>query len=80
MAARVSEEQLRRVAEVCPAKAITVKDDGVATEQGKCLLCCACVKSCPTGARHVGDPRLVQFAEKLTAMCRDRKEPEFFIT
>jgi ferredoxin len=66
--------------EVCPVATITLKEDGVTTDKEKCLLCCACVKNCPTGARRLEDPLLTQFIrEKLSAMCSNRKEPEFYL-
>lgn len=65
--------------EVCPVKAITLHHDGVYTDKNKCLLCCACVKNCPTGARILGDMRLLQFARNLTLSCLQRKEPEFYL-
>jgi len=65
--------------EVCPVATITLKEDGVTTDKEKCTLCCACVKNCPTEARRLEDPQLIQFIrEKLSAMCNNRKEPEFF--
>ena len=70
----------RKCAEVCPVATITLKEDGVTTDKEKCLLCCACVKNCPTEARRLEDPLLTQFIrEKLSAMCSNRKEPEFYI-
>jgi ferredoxin len=69
----------RKCEEVCPQEAITVTGEGrIGTDRGKCILCCACVKTCPTGARRVEDPRISQLVQKLTLLCRDRKESEFF--
>jgi ferredoxin len=66
--------------EVCPVATITLKEDGVTTDKEKCTLCCACVKNCPTEARRLEDPLLTQFIrEKLSAMCSNRKEPEFYM-
>jgi ferredoxin len=66
--------------EVCPVATITLKEDSVITDKEKCLLCCACVKNCPSGARRLEDPQLTQFIrEKLSAMCSNRKEPEFYL-
>lgn len=77
-----SEEEIcarcRKCEEVCPQEAITVGEQGITTDKGKCILCCACVKNCPTGARRLTDPRISQILQKLTTMCQDRKEPEFF--
>ena len=69
-----------KCAEVCPVAAITLKEDSVTTDKEKCTLCCACVKNCPSGARRLEDPQLTQFIrEKLSAMCSNRKEPEFYL-
>jgi ferredoxin len=66
--------------EVCPVAVITLKEDSVTTDKEKCLLCCACVKNCPSGARRLEDPQLTQFIrEKLSIMCNNRKEPEFYL-
>ena len=66
--------------EVCPVATITLKEDSVITDKEKCILCCACVKNCPSGARRLEDPQLTQFIrEKLSAMCSNRKEPEFYL-
>lgn len=65
--------------EICPEAAISVTDTGVASDKGKCILCCACVRSCPTGARRMNDPFLLGLAERLSAMCLERKAPELFI-
>jgi ferredoxin len=64
--------------EVCPQEAITVGEDGIATDRGKCILCCACVKTCTTGARRLTHAKIPQYLQMVAALCRDRKEPEFF--
>jgi ferredoxin len=66
-------------ATVCPTAAITV-DDTVMTDTSACILCCACIKNCPTQARVVEDPRIRQAAEWLSANCRERKEPEMYVS
>jgi len=68
----------RKCEGVCPQEAITASEDGITTDRGKCILCCACVRICPTGARRLTGPRISQLLQKLTTLCRDRKEPEFF--
>lgn len=68
-----------KCATTCPAKAITVKDETVLTDETRCMACCACVKNCPSGARRV-DPRLLERAATLSAACRERKEPQFFLS
>ncbi|HVN24153.1 MAG TPA: EFR1 family ferrodoxin [Syntrophorhabdales bacterium] len=63
---------------ICPAQAVTIRDDTVLTENARCMACCACVKNCPSGARRV-HPKLAERAQTLSTTCRDRKGPEFFI-
>lgn len=65
--------------EVCPMAAIKLHDKAFVTDKGICILCCACVKNCLCGARVVKDPRLSALAQRLGAMCRERREPEFFM-
>lgn len=65
--------------EVCPTAAITLVEGYIQTEKNKCILCCACVKSCPYGARHLNDPQLRQFIQQLSITCSMRKDPEFYL-
>ena len=37
-------------ADVCPTKAIEVRDDVLAVDYGRCIVCQLCVEACPTGA------------------------------
>jgi ferredoxin len=62
----------------CPTAAITVGAT-VSTDQLKCILCCACVKNCPTGARVMEHERIKQSAEWLYANYSERREPELFV-
>jgi len=64
-------------ATVCPTGVVTVGDT-VTVEPAGCILCCACIKNCPTGAR-VGNALIEQFAERLSAKCRERKQPELYL-
>ncbi len=68
-----------KCATICPAEAIAVKDQIVLTDEARCMACCACVKNCPSGPRRV-DPRLLERAAILSVACRDRKEPQFFVS
>ena len=65
--------------EVCPVTAIRQSDATLTTDPNRCILCCACVKNCLPGARALKDARLTLLAQKLRAMCSERKEPEFFL-
>lgn len=69
----------KRCQEVCPENAVSVTDDGVMSDKDNCILCCACVKNCPTGARQMDNAALGRIAEMLSTTCRERKKPEFFI-
>lgn len=65
--------------EICPEDAITISDSGVTSDEDRCILCCACIKACPNGARHMDDQELLQIAEELSSTCREGKLPEAFI-
>lgn len=65
-------------AEVCPTAAVSFSH-GVVTDAASCILCCACVKNCPSGARELADERLQQTVEWLRKNCSERKEPQTFI-
>lgn len=67
-----------RCAGLCPTAAITIHDS-VLTDPDRCLLCCACVRNCPTGARFVDDPGIKRTAEWLKVNCAGRKELEVYI-
>lgn len=61
--------------ELCPTGAIYFDDENrIATDAGKCTLCCACVKGCPNNARIFDSP----FTRYLYENCSVRKEPEIF--
>lgn len=63
---------------VCPAAAITA-DAAVLTDKKKCILCCACVKTCPLEARIMEEPMVRQIAHWLSTTFRERKAPDIFI-
>jgi Fe-S-cluster-containing hydrogenase component 2 len=63
---------------VCPTAAI-VLEDKVHTETGNCIVCCACVKNCPTGARVMKHPKILDITEWLWKNYSKRKEPEIFL-
>lgn len=65
-------------ADVCPTSAIRINDT-VETDSSLCIWCCACVKQCPQGARIFENPTLSAVVEKLQNLCKERKEPEFFL-
>ncbi len=61
----------------CPTSALRA-DNPAITDKGLCIKCCACVKACPSGARTMDDARIREIAERLSANCRARKEPETY--
>ncbi|MBW1720095.1 MAG: 4Fe-4S binding protein [Deltaproteobacteria bacterium] len=65
-------------ATVCPTAAITV-GDAVVTDPKECIYCSACVKKCPTGARVWDSPWIEQVTKRLSANCRERKEPQIYL-
>jgi len=65
-------------AAVCPMGVITVSNS-VTTDKEGCILCCACVKNCSTGARVLQSPETENAANRLHDNCGARKEPETFI-
>jgi ferredoxin len=65
-------------ATVCPTAAIAVGDT-VRTDQEACILCSACVKNCPTGARAWDNRWTTWAAKMLSTNYRERREPEVFL-
>jgi ferredoxin len=50
----------------------------VATDIELCIRCCACIKSCPEGARVIEDSAWKNIAHWLNQNCSSRKEPQMF--
>jgi ferredoxin len=63
---------------VCPNEAID-ESAGYATIDEKCIHCCACIKSCPAGARILKDSPFKEKAIWMSKNCKERKEPEMFV-
>ena len=62
---------------LCPTGAISV--DGIAvSDPASCILCCACIKSCPKEARFWQDDTVNNIAKRLNTNCSIPKQPEFF--
>ena len=64
-------------AESCPAGAIDFIDYTL-IDKGKCILCCACIKSCSENAKTMKDGLIKDIAIRLSETCKVRKEPELF--
>lgn len=65
-------------ARACPMGVITVAET-VKTDAQGCILCCACVKVCPTDARALEHSRTQQTRLWLSEKCAQRKEPQVFV-
>lgn len=65
-------------AEVCPANAVN-PDNSRLIDKEKCITCCACIKSCPKGARFIKDSPVKEAAVRLNRLNGERKEPMVFI-
>ena len=64
--------------EGCPAGAIDLEHN-VACDKNKCLVCCACIKGCPEHARTVIPGIVKDITANLSKMCKERKEPVYFL-
>jgi ferredoxin len=63
---------------VCPVEAITVKPEAV-TDRNSCILCCACVRACRSGARVMRDGKIEFVTNWLFTNCSTRKQPVTFL-
>lgn len=70
--------QCGQCAEVCPTGAIS-PDDVTQTDRWQCLICFACVKTCPEEARQMNEPNFQAAIQAIQQNCQDRKEPEIFL-
>jgi hypothetical protein len=51
----------------------------VSTQKNLCIICCACVKNCPGGARLMQNPDIEKVTDWLFTNYSARKEPETFV-
>jgi len=65
-------------AKACPTFVISVGSE-VVTCAENCVMCCACVRQCSSGARRMLHPLLQERREMLIQNCNQRKEPELFL-
>jgi ferredoxin len=70
--------QCGQCVEVCPSEAVSLNGE-VLTDRWGCAICFACIRNCPTGARQMTEPNFAKAVQHLAEICRERKEPEFFI-
>ena len=70
--------QCGECARICPVEAIDFEDSG-SVDKNKCILCHACVKHCPTGARTVKDDMIKNAAHRLSDALQVRKKPVIFL-
>lgn len=65
-------------AEVCPAGAIDPQNTRIIDIE-KCIICCACIKSCPEKARSIKAGKVKDAALRLTALFKEAGNSEYFI-
>jgi ferredoxin len=65
-------------ADLCPLGAI-VPGNSASIDINKCILCHACVKSCPADARKTKNDMMKNIALRLSESFRSRKEPVYFL-
>ena len=64
---------------LCPVAAISIREAVVGTDAQACILCQACVKGCPEGARADSAPGAKETRERLAPLVQERREPEIFL-
>lgn len=62
----------------CPVGAIP-QERPYETDENKCISCMRCISVCPQGARELNPEVLGAVAEKMAAVCTDRKKNELFV-
>lgn len=63
----------------CPVEAIAMSE-GPVMDPKLCTYCLACQKACPSDAIRVTTPLILGFMDKLFENCKERREPEFFLS
>jgi NAD-dependent dihydropyrimidine dehydrogenase PreA subunit len=64
--------------ENCPTDAID-EIDPTKIDQGKCIICCSCIKICLVNAKHIGNEKILGLKDMLEENFMEPKEPELFI-
>lgn len=62
----------------CPVGAIPA-DDPAATDRDACISCMRCLKVCPVGARKLDPAGQLAVEQRLSKICKERKENELYI-
>jgi ferredoxin len=65
-------------ADLCPVGAID-PENSASIDINKCILCHACIKSCPADARKTKNDMMKNIALRLSESFQARKEPVFFL-
>lgn len=65
--------------DICPAKALSIRNDTLARDNALCIACAACITACPTGAQAFRGPQYEAFGAKFAQNFSARKEPEVFV-
>ena len=67
-----------KCAALCPVGAIPA-DQPAETDAAACISCMRCLSVCPNSARAVNPDMLAGLAQKLNALCGERKQNELFL-
>jgi ferredoxin len=70
--------QCGHCADLCPVGAIA-PENSASIDISKCILCHACIKSCPADARKTKNDMMKSIALRLSETCQARKESLFFM-
>lgn len=63
---------------LCPTNAIYMEEGRLRTDEQRCIVCQACVKGCPAGARVDTASGASETRERLSTLIKERREPEIF--
>lgn len=67
-------------ATVCPTEAVTLATEGVVTDLNACMMCMACVASCPEKARILPPPLQEGLTQRLSAFKDVRRDNELYLS
>lgn len=72
-------QRCKKCESVCPTGAVHIENDLPVTDQGKCILCMACVAACTYSARVLPPPLQQKMEQMLGALKSVRGENEYFV-